>query len=61
MKSAPDGNAVFPAVLPGVYYVFGLGQHQGKPLLRNVRVQIRAGDNSPILDGQNASVLESPH
>ena len=61
VKSSPDGKAVFPAVLPGVYYVFGLGQHHGKPLLWNVRVQIKAGDNSVTLDDQNASALDSPH
>jgi hypothetical protein len=60
VKSGPEGKAVFPAVLPGVYYVFGMGQHQGKPLLWNVRVQIKAGDNSVTLDDRNASALESP-
>jgi len=61
VKSSPDGKAVFPAVLPGVYYVFGLGQHHGRPLLWNVRVQIKAGDNSVTLDDRNASALDSPH
>jgi hypothetical protein len=61
VKSGPDGKAVFPAVLPGVYYVFGMGQHQGKPLLWNVRVQIKAGDNSVTLDDRNASALDQPH
>jgi len=59
VKSGPDGKAVFPAVVPGIYYVFGMGQHQGKPLLWNVRVQIKAGDNSVTLDDRNASALES--
>ena len=60
VKSSPDGKAVFPAVLPGFYYVFGMGQHQGKPLVWNVRVQIKAGDNSVTLDDRNASALDSP-
>jgi len=60
VKSGPDGKAAFPAVLPGIYYVFGMGQHQGKPLLWNVRVQIKAGDNSVTLDERNASALETP-
>jgi hypothetical protein len=55
VKSTPDGKAVFPAVQPGTYYVFGMGQHQSKPLLWNVRVQIKPGDNSVTLDDRNAS------
>src|SRR5215475_2685185 len=61
VKSDSDGKAVFPAVLPGVYYVFGMGQHRGKPVLWNVRVQIKAGDNTLTLDEHNSSPLEPPH
>jgi len=61
VKSDNDGKAVFPAVLPGVYYVFGMGQHRGKPVLWNVRVQIKAGDNGLTLDERNSSPLEPPH
>ena len=61
VKSAPDGKAVFPAVPPGVYYIFGMGQQQGKPLLWNVRVQIKAGENSITLDDRNSSALDQPH
>jgi hypothetical protein len=61
VKSGPDGKAVFPAILPGVYYVFGMGQHLGKALLWNVRVQIKAGDNSVTLDHRNASTIDQPH
>jgi hypothetical protein len=61
VKSSPDGKAVFPAVLPGVYYVFGMGQHQSKPVLWNVRVQIKAGENSVTLDERNLSALEPAH
>src|SRR5262245_22243406 len=50
VKSAPDGKAVFSAVLPGTYYVFGMGQHQSKPALWNVRVQIKSGENSVTLE-----------
>jgi hypothetical protein len=55
VKSTPDGKAVFPAVQPGTYYVFGMGQHQSKPLVWNVRVQIKPGDNSVTLNDRNAS------
>ena len=55
VKSGSDGKAVFPAVLPGAYYVFGLGQHQGKPVLWNVRVEIKAGENSLTLGESNWS------
>jgi len=61
VKSSPEGKAVFPAVLPGVYYVFGMGQHQGKPLLWNVRVHIKAGENSLTLDDRNSSYLDPSH
>lgn len=61
VKSASDGTAVFPAVLPGTYYVFGIGQHLGKPILWNVRVQTKAGHNSVTLDQRNSSPLEAPH
>ena len=60
VKSDPDGKAVFPAVLPGVYYVFGMGQHQSKPMLWNLRVQIKTGKNSVTLDDRNSSPLEPP-
>jgi len=61
VKTASDGKGVFPAVLPGTYYVFGIGQYQGKPLLWNVRVQIKAGENSITLDERNSSPLEPTH
>ena len=61
VKSDSDGKAVFPAVLPGVYYVFGMGQYRGKPVLWNVRVQIKAGENALTLDERNSSPLEPQH
>jgi hypothetical protein len=61
VKSDNDGKAVFPAVRPGIYYLFGMGQHRGKPILWNVRVQIKAGENSVTLDEGNSSPLGAPH
>jgi hypothetical protein len=61
VKSDSDGKAVFPAVLPGVYYVFGMGQYRGEPVLWNVRVQIKAGENALTLDERNSSPLEPQH
>jgi len=55
VKSGPDGKAVFPAVPPGVYYVFATGQYRGKPIYWNVRVQVKAGQNSVTLDPGSVS------
>lgn len=55
VKSGPDGKAVFPAVLPGTYFVFGMGQLEGKPIVWNVKVRIKAGENSVTLGRENAT------
>lgn len=53
VKSGPDGRAVFPAVVPGGYFVFGTGQYRGKPVYWDVRVTIRAGENTVTLEPGN--------
>jgi hypothetical protein len=57
-KTDADGKARLPAAPPGVYYLFGIGQYQGKPLVWNVKVQIKAGENSITLDQRNGAVLD---
>ena len=44
-KTDENGKATLPAVLPGVYYLFGIGQFKGRALVWNVKVEIKLGDN----------------
>ena len=58
VKTDADGKATLPPVPPGVYHLFGIGQYDGKPLIWNVRVQIKAGPNSVTLDQHNGTAIE---
>jgi hypothetical protein len=57
-KTDAGGNATLPPVPPGVYYLFGLGQYEGKPLVWDVKVQVKSGANSITLDQHNGTVPE---
>ena len=58
VKTDADGKATLPPVPPGVYYLFGIGQYESKPLIWNVKVQIKAGKNSITLDQRNGTVFD---
>jgi hypothetical protein len=58
VKTDADGKATLPPVPPGVYYLFGIGQYEGKPLVWNVKVQVKPGPNSVTLDQRNGTVLD---
>jgi hypothetical protein len=58
VKTDAEGKATLPPVPPGVYYLFGTGQYQGKPLVWNVKVQIKAGANSVTLDQRNGITID---
>lgn len=57
-KTDASGKATLPPVPPGVYYLFGIGQLEGKPLVWNVRVQVKAGSNSVTLDEHNTTRID---
>jgi hypothetical protein len=57
-KTDENGKATLASVPPGVYYLFGIGRYQGKALVWNVKVPVKAGDNSLILDLRNGTLLE---
>ena len=58
VKTDADGKATLPAVPPGAYYLFGIGKFEEKPLVWNVKVQIKAGANSVTLDQHNGTILD---
>ena len=57
-KTDTQGRATLPAVPPGVYYLFGIGQYEGKPLVWNVRVEIKTGPNSVTLGQGNGMTID---
>jgi hypothetical protein len=57
-KTDADGKATLPAVAPGSYHLFGIGQYQGKPLVWDVKVDVKAGANSVTLDQRNGARLD---
>lgn len=58
VKTDADGKATLPAVAPGSYHLFGIGKYQGKPLVWDVKVDIKAGANSVTLDQRNGTKLD---
>lgn len=53
-----NGKAAFPGVAPGSYYLMGSTFAQGQMLLWNVKVELRAGANSILLDQRNATPVK---
>ena len=58
VKTDADGKATMPPVAPGVYYLFGIGKYEGKALMWNLKVQIKAGPNSVTLDQRNGTLID---
>src|SRR6266478_6746948 len=58
VKTDADGKATMPPVLPGVYYLFGIGKYEGQALMWNLKVQIKAGPNSVILEKRNGTLID---
>jgi hypothetical protein len=58
VKTDADGKATLPPVPPGTYYLFGIGRLEAKPLVWNVRVEIKAGANSVTLDQRNGVAID---
>jgi hypothetical protein len=66
MQSSVAGKAQFdstghatltPAVSPGSYYVSGSARGSGGVLVWDVKVELKSGDNSNVLDQSNAEVV----
>jgi hypothetical protein len=66
MQSSVAGKAQFdstghatltPAVSPGSYYVSGSARGSGGVLVWDVKVELKSGDNSIVLDQSNAEVV----
>ena len=55
VKVDADGNATFPAVAAGTYYVYGAVQYNKQPLLYDRRIDLRSGTNSVTLGERNAT------
>ncbi len=58
IKTDADGKVTLPAVAPGTYFLFGIGKFEGKPLVWNVKVQMKAGQNSVSLGRENGTLLD---
>ena len=58
-KTDADGRATMPAVPPGTYYLFSLAPYNGKLLVWDLRVDLRAGANAITLDQQNSAPLDA--
>jgi hypothetical protein len=58
VKTDAEGKATLPPVPPGVYYLFGIAKYEGKPLMWNVKVQIKTGPNSVTLDQRNGTLID---
>jgi len=58
VKVDPSGKATFLGVPAGAYYVFGTTHSNHLALSWDVRVDLRSGGNSLILDQKNAGTLQ---
>jgi hypothetical protein len=54
----PSGKATFPGVPAGSYYVFGLAHNNHVAFSWDVRVDLKSGTNSLVLDQKNAGTLQ---
>jgi hypothetical protein len=58
VKIDPSGTATFLGVPPGSYYVFGTTHANHLALSWDVRVELKSGSNSLVLDQNNAGTLQ---
>jgi hypothetical protein len=57
-KADQSGNARISAVPAGTYYLHGLAVFNAHPILWNLRVELKAGENSVTLDPRNATPIQ---
>lgn len=59
VKTDAVGRGVLPGVPPGTYYLFSLAPHNGRLLVWDLRVVLKAGANSLALDQRNSAPLDA--
>lgn len=58
-KMDASGKTIFPAVPPGSYYVLGQGVANKQHLVWDVKVELKPGANSLILDERNITLIDA--
>jgi hypothetical protein len=58
-KADLNGRATLPALPAGTYYLFAIAPYNGKPLVWDLRVDLKPGANSITLNQGNVASLES--
>ena len=53
-----SGRGLLPAVPPGTYYLFSLAPYEGRLLVWDLRVDLKAGANAVTLDQNNSAPLD---
>lgn len=49
-----NGKAQLPPIAPGTYYLFGSAMQNGRSIIWNLKVVLKAGANTVTLDQGNA-------
>jgi hypothetical protein len=57
-KTDAGGQGRMPSLPAGTYYVFGVAPNNTPPLLWNVKVDLKPGENAVRLDHRNATLLD---
>jgi hypothetical protein len=57
IRTDVEGRAQVSALAAGTYYVFGTAQRGAQAVIWNVRVELRPGTNSVVLDQRNATLV----
>lgn len=55
LKADVNGQAQFPALPSGTYYLFAMTRYNNQPMVWNLQVDLRPGQNSVMLHQQNAA------
>jgi hypothetical protein len=55
IRTDATGKATFPGVVPGTYYLMGSMFSSGQILLWDIKVDLRAGANTIVLNQRNAA------
>jgi hypothetical protein len=57
-QTDPGGRGRIPPVAPGTYYLFGTAESSAKPIIWDVKIDLKPGDNTVALDQRNAVPLK---
>jgi hypothetical protein len=58
VRTDAAGKAAFPGVAPGTYYLMGSALTGGQMLLWDIKVELRAGANTILLNERNATPVK---